>query len=318
MMHHNENGWQGECLPDYHTTDHAALTPEALFEFRNYLFRSEKRQATIQKYVRDVRGFLDYLGGAAVPTERTELAECTERTEPTELTKERVLQYKAHLEQRFRPESANSMLAALHAFLRFLGREDCRVKTFQIQRRMFRDEERELSRTEYEKLVAAAREAGNERLALIMETIGCTGMRVSELQFLTVEALQSGKLIVKNKGKSREICLFSQLRQKLLRYCKEQGLTSGSVFVSRNGKPLHRSQIWKEMKKAGWRAGIRQVKVFPHNLRHMFARAYYKKHKNICYLADILGHSNVNTTRIYTATTEIVHRRMMQSLHLLI
>ena len=315
MMHQNENGWQGECLPNYHTTDHTALTPEALSEFRNYLIRSEKRQATIQKYVRDVRGFLDYLGGAAVPTE---LAECTERTEPTELTKERVLQYKAHLEQHFRPESANSMLAALHAFLRFLGREDCRVKTFQIQRRMFRDEERELSRTEYEKLVAAAREAGNERLALIMETIGCTGMRVSELQFLTVEALQSGKLIVKNKGKSREICLISQLRQKLLRYCKEQGLTSGSVFVSRNGKPLHRSQIWKEMKKAGWRAGIRQVKVFPHNLRHMFARAYYKKHKNICYLADILGHSNVNTTRIYTATTEIVHRRMMQSLHLLI
>ena len=223
-----------------------------------------------------------------------------------------------YLEQHFRPESANSMLAALHAFLKFLGREDCRVKTFQIQRRMFRDEERELSRAEYEKLVAAVRREGKERIALIMETIGCTGMRVGELPFVTVEALHSGKLIVNNKGKSREICLISELRKKLLRYCRQQGLTSGSVFVSRNGKPLHRSQIWKEMKKAGRRAGIRPAKVFPHNLRHLFARAYYKKHKNVCYLADILGHSSVDTTRIYTATTGIVHRRMMQSLHLLI
>ena len=301
-MHQNENGWQGECGPSRHT----ALTQEHLSGFRSYLIQNEKRKATVQKYVRDVRRFLDYLGGDDVPAKRTEL------------TKERVLQYKAYLEQHFRPESANSMLAALHAFLKFLGREDCRVKTFQIQRRMFRDEERELSRAEYEKLVAAVRREGKERIALIMETIGCTGMRVGELPFVTVEALHSGKLIVNNKGKSREICLISELRKKLLRYCREQGLTSGSVFVSRNGKPLHRSQIWKEMKKAGRRAGIRPAKVFPHNLRHLFARAYYKKHKNVCYLADILGHSSVDTTRIYTATTGIVHRRMMQSLHLLI
>ena len=311
-MHQNENGWQGECGPRRHMTGHTALTQEHLSGFRSYLIQNEKRKATVQKYVRDVRRFLDYLGGDDVPAKRTE------RTESTEITKERVLQYKMYLEQHFRPESANSMLAALHAFLKFLGREDCRVKTFQIQRRMFRDEERELSRAEYEKLVAAVRREGKERIALIMETIGCTGMRVGELPFVTVEALHSGKLIVNNKGKSREICLISELRKKLLRYCREQGLTSGSVFVSRNGKPLHRSQIWKEMKKAGRRAGIRPAKVFPHNLRHLFARAYYKKHKNVCYLADILGHSSVDTTRIYTATTGIVHRRMMQSLHLLI
>ena len=299
-MHQNENGWSGECEPSRHTTDNAALTPEHLSAFRNYLIRSEKSRATVDKYVRDVRRFLTYLG------------------RDTALTKERVLQYKAHLEQHFRLESANSMLAALHSFLGFIGREDCRVKTFQIQRRMFLPEDKELSRTEYQKLVTAARDAGWEQLALIMETIGCTGMRVSELSFVTVEALNGGKVMVNKKGKCREICLIPELRKKLLRFCKEQGLTSGSVFVSRNGKPLHRSQIWKEMKKAGWRAGIRRAKVFPHNLRHMFARTYYKKHRNVCYLADILGHSSVDTTRIYTATTGIVHRRMMQSLHLLI
>ena len=288
-MHHSENN----------ATIHAmTLSQEDLERYGECLAQREKSRATLDKYVRDVRRFFVYLG------------------EDLRLTKERVLQYKAHLEQYYRLGSANSMLIALHSFLEFIGREDCRVKLFKVQRRMFLPEDKELHAEEYKRLVAAARSAGKERIALIMETVGCTGMRVSELTFVTVEALQNGKIMVNNKGKCREVCLIPALRKKLLRFCKKRGLVSGCVFVSRTGKPLHRSQIWKEMKKLSAQAGVRPPKVFPHNLRHMFARAYYKKYRNIGYLADILGHSSVDTTRIYTATSGAVHRRMLEGLGL--
>lgn len=274
------------------------INTETLTQYRAYLADMEKSLATIDKYLRDIRTFLTWMG------------------EDTTLSKERVIAYKAWLQEHYKTSSANSMLTALNCFLSYLGETKNRVHTIKVQQQMFRPAQKELSREEYEKLLAAAREKGLEQTALIMETIGATGIRISELKYITVEAVEKGSTEVTCKGKKRQIFLVRRLRDKLAAWCRQKGIRKGSVFIGRNGNPLDRSNIWSRMKAVAKAAGVDPGKVFPHNLRHLFARVFWQKWKDIFYLADILGHSNVNTTRIYTVTTGDSHARKLQTLGL--
>jgi site-specific recombinase XerD len=234
------------------------------------------------------------------------------------LDRQILLDYKAHLGERYAVASANSMLAALNAYLRFCGRGELCVKRFTVQRQIFCREERELTRAEYVRLLEAAGKRKNERLSLIIQTICGTGIRVSELQFITVEAVRIGEATVRCKGKDRRIFLVPALRKKLARYAKNQGIGAGSVFLARSGKPISRNQVWRMMKSLCRQAGVPASKVFPHNLRHLFARTFYNLEKDIAKLADILGHASINTTRIYTASTGAEHLRKMQRMHLIL
>ncbi|MEZ3486040.1 MAG: tyrosine-type recombinase/integrase [Lachnospiraceae bacterium] len=242
----------------------------------------EKSAATINKYCQDVKAFIRYTG------------------EGIRVTKEHVIAYKKYLEENYEVSSANSMLAAVNYFLRFLGCGEYAVKTFKVQREPFRNKERELTVEEYQRLLEAARKSGNERLCLIMQTICATGIRISELSFITVSALCSRRAQVSLKGKTRTVILPLELCNKLKLYIRKRGISSGSVFVTRSGKPVDRSNILHSMKKLCKKAQVAESKVFPHNLRHLFAVTFYKLEKDICHLADLLGHSNINTTRIYT------------------
>ena len=268
-----------------------------LERYRLHLVREEYSPETVQKYLRDIRFFLRTLpeGGC--------------------VTKEAVLSYKGALLESRRVSSANSMLVALNVFLSFLGRPECRVKLFRVQRRTFRD--RELSRGEYLRLVRAAQRR-SERLALLLQTLCSTGIRVSEHRFITVEALKSGAVQITNKGKTRHIVLQPKLCSMLKRYCARRGVTGGPVFVSRSGRPLGRSNIWREMKRLSLAAGVEPGKVFPHNLRHLFAVCYYQQEKDIVHLADILGHASIETTRIYTSTSPEQQAQTLSRLHLLL
>ena len=257
------------------------IPEDALPRFKAQLQEEEKSRATIEKYLRDIRSFLAYLGNG--PADKAV-----------------VIGYKAFLAERYAPASVNSMLAALNCFLRFLGLQNCCVRLLKIQRRIFMGEERELTKAEYRRLIEAA---GEGRMAYILQTICGTGIRVSELQYITVEAVRAGKAVVNCKNKMRVILLPGPIRQMLKRYVKESGVQAGPVFVSRSGRPLNRSNIWRDMKALCRRAGVAPQKVFPHNLRHLFARIFYAVEKDIVRLADILGHSSVNTTRIYTMET---------------
>ncbi len=274
------------------------LGGKGLGEYRAYLAQKEKSIATIDKYLRDVRTFMQWLGGGQ------------------DITKEKVIAYKAWLQEHYKTSSMNSMLVALNGFLDFMGNPQDRVKTVKVQKQMFRSTEKEMSRAEYKRLVHTAYRMGRVQTALIMETIGATGIRISELRYITVTAVQSGKAEVSCKGKKRQVYLVRELRDKLLKYCRRKGIRKGSVFVSRYGNPLDRSNIWSQMKAVGAAAGVCPEKVFPHNLRHLFARVFWEKWKDLFYLADILGHSNVNTTRIYTMTTVLNHAKRLQVLGL--
>ena len=234
------------------------------------------------------------------------------------LSKSLVLEYKASLEQTYAIQSANSMLAALNSFLRFMGWHDLCVKQFKVQKEAYCSEDKELTKAEYTALVRTAERKKNERLSLVVQTICGTGIRVSELQSITVEAVRKGEAIVSCKGKTRKIFIVSALRKKLLRYATEQKINSGIIFVTKSGKPLDRSNIWREMKSLCEQAGVSPGKVFPHNLRHLFARTFYGIEKDIAKLADILGHSNINTTRIYIITTGAEHQRRMENMRLII
>lgn len=258
------------------------LNKESIQLLEQSMRTEEKSRATIEKYCRDVKAFLRYAGEGSL------------------LTKELVIAYKGYLEERYEISSANSMLAALNYFLRLLGREDCSVKSFKVQKEAFRIQERELTREEYQRLLDTARENGDERLCLLMQTICATGIRISELPFVTVSALHSRRARVSLKGKTRTVLLPRELCNKLKAYIKKHGITSGSVFVTRSGRPMDRSNILHAMKKLGKKARVETTKVFPHNLRHLFAVTFYKAERDICHLADLLGHSNINTTRIYT------------------
>ncbi len=256
---------------------------EALIEwFEERLREEEKSQATIQKYLRDIRVLQHFVGDSG------------------KVSKEVVIAYKQELSTRYAPASTNSMLAAANHFFQALGWQDCVVKSFRVQREVFRSSERELSKEEYVRLVETAERKGKTRLSLVMQTICTTGIRISELPFITVEALQSRRARVALKGKTRTVILPRELCKKLLCYAEEQQLYSGSIFVTGNGKPLDRSNILHAMKALGEEAGIPKNKLFPHNLRHLFAVVYYDAERDLSHLADLLGHSNINTTRIYT------------------
>ncbi len=256
-----------------------------LTSFEAYLIRDEKREATVRKYVRDVKAFLGWLGD-------------------DKLCKEKVIAYKEELRRRYQPAGVNGRLVAVNRYLGYLGKGNCRVRLLKIQQRLFAEEDRELTLAEYRRLIRCA---GKKRIYYVMQTICGTGIRVSELQFVTVEAVRTGRAEIDNKGKSRVVLIPESVREMLREYCRRSGRESGSVFVTRCGNPLDRSNVWQEMKALCEAADVSPKKVFPHNLRHLFARTYYQIKKDIVRLADILGHSSVNTTRIYTAESGEAH-----------
>lgn len=276
------------------------LTEKAIGHFKEYLYREEKSKNTVEKYLRDVRGLIDYLNGAKV-------------------TKEVVVAYKNKLiSENYAVPSINSMLASINSLLTFLGWSDCKVKSIKLQRKIYCPEEKELTKTEYIRLVNTAKKKGNERLNLILQTICGTGIRVSELQFITVDAVKYGEATVSLKGKTRSVFIVKELQKKLLRYAAEQGIKSGAIFITRTGKLMNRTNIWREMKNLCEQANVNPNKVFPHNLRHLFARTFYGIEKDIAKLADILGHSSINTTRIYIITTIAEHRRKVENMRLIL
>lgn len=271
--------------------------PELLL-YRKYLIEKEKSAATLEKYLRDNAAFLSWLNGR-------------------ELTKSAVLAYKEFLLSGYTVVSVNSMLSSINSYFTFLNRYDLRVRTLKIQRQVFASTDRELSKAEYEHLLTAAKKRGKERLFQIIQTICSTGIRVSELPFITVEAVRRGYADICCKGKWRRVFLPVDLCRSLKLYLFERKIKKGPVFVTRTGHTVNRTNIWTEMKKLCRTAGISERKVFPHNLRHLFARTHYSRYKDIVRLADILGHASVNTTRIYTMESGSEHRRQIQCLGLL-
>ena len=275
------------------------LTQEIISGFKEHLILEERSAATVEKYIRDVKAFSVFASGA-------------------EVTKELVIEYKKHLQESYAVRSVNSMLASINSLFAFLGWQELRVKSIKIQQQIYCPEERELTKAEYTRLCAAAKHKRNERLNLILQTICGTGIRVSELQFITVEAARRGEASVSCKAKTRSVFIVKELQKKLLRYAAEQNIKSGMIFVTRKGKPLSRTNIWREMKALCNEAGVNPQKVFPHNLRHLFARVFYGIEKDIAKLADILGHSSINTTRIYIISTGTEHRKRMENMRLVI
>lgn len=263
------------------------------------LREKERAPSTIQKYAHDVTSLLQYCG----------------IVDAAGLTKERVIQYKQWLEERRSVATVNAAIAAINGFLRFIKREDCCIKPLKVQTSPYRDRQRELSRTEYFRLLDAARRR-SEKTAYMIETICSTGIRVSELRFITVAAVNSGMATVRNKGKCRTIFLPTKLCADLKRYCRNNKIASGSVFIGRKGRPLNRCTIWKRMKQLCAEARVKAVKVFPHNLRHLFAVCFYKAQRDLEHLSCILGHSSINTTRIYTQTSGREHQRQLNALML--
>ena len=269
-------------------------------EFRQYLLLEEKSEATIEKYMRDVKAFSSFAGDS-------------------EITKELVINYKQNLiSNNYAVRSINSMLASINNFFDFTGWYDCKVKSLKLQREIYCPEEKELTKAEYLRLVNTAKEKQNERWSLILQPICGTGIRVSELQFITVEAVKHGFAKVNCKGKSRTVFIVKTLQKKLLKYVNRHHINSGSVFITKTGKPINRTNIWREMKQLCRDANVNPSKVFPHNLRHLFARTFYGIEKDIAKLADILGHSSINTTRIYIVSTGEEHRQRLENMRLVI
>ena len=275
------------------------IVPQQLSEFARRLRKDERSEATIENYLRHIRAFAAWAGERPV-------------------TKDLTAAWKEHLISQYRPGSVNTMLVSLNRFFGFLGWYECQVKTLRIQRRLFREESKELTREEYGRLVSAAQSSGRERLVLLLETICSTGIRVSEVKYITVEALKLGKAEISLKGKIRTILLPNKLCRKLLKYAKKQKTVSGEVFLTRNGTGLSRKQIWAEMKSLCEKAKVAATKVFPHNLRHLFARVFYKACRDVAKLADVLGHSSIETTRIYLISTGVEHAHTLERLRLIL
>lgn len=261
--------------------------------FKFFLTEEEKSEATIEKYIRDVRFFGEFISNR-------------------EITKQEVMEYKKNLVENYAPASVNSMLVSLNCFLHFIERPDCCVKLLKIQRQMFVSEKKELTAAEYRRLLKAAQ---GTRLELVIQTICETGIRVSELKYITIEAVEQGRATVECKNKTRVIFIPTPLRKVLLQYIKKSGIKAGSVFVTKSGKPLNRSNIWRDMKALCEKANVAPGKVFPHNLRHLFARTFYSIERDIVRLADLLGHSSINTTRIYTIETGRQHLDCLERMH---
>lgn len=273
------------------------LTRSQISNFKNHLFEEEKSKATLDKYIRDIEAFYAWSSNK-------------------KLDKGCILSYKAFLSESYATASVNSMISSLNCFFTYLEWFELRVKTIKVQKQIFTSNERELTKSEYERLLSAAQASGNRRLYLLMQAICSTGIRVSELQFITVRAINSGKAEIDCKGKQRFAFLPTELCKILKEYVREQKIKSGPVFITKGGKPLDRSNIWSDMKKLYKMAGVSGKKIFPHNLRHLFARTYYTSQKDIVRLADILGHTSVNTTRIYTMETGEIHRKQIGRLGL--
>lgn len=271
---------------------------QVIEQFKAYLIQAEKSKATVEKYLRDTRAFLAF-------------------AEEKEVTKKLVMQWKnSLLAAEYAARSINSMLASLNSLLNFLGWEDCKVKKLKIQQQTYCSEEKELTKSEYNRLLNAAKD--KPKLRLIMETICGTGIRVSELAYFTVESVKTGEIRISNKGKMRTILIPGKLQKKLTAWAKKNCIQKGAVFITKCGKPVNRSNIWAQMKKLCEAAGVKNGKVFPHNLRKLFARCFYGVKKDIAKLADVLGHSSINTTRIYIMTTGSEHRRMLDCLGLVV
>ena len=269
------------------------ITNEQIRSYALHLQEDEKSDATVEKYIRDVTAFAQFLLSR-------------------NLTKQEVMEYKKQITDSYAPASVNSMLVSINSFLDYIGCHDYRVKLLKIQRQMFVSEKKELTAQEYRRLLKAAR---GSRLELVIQTICETGIRVSELEFITVEAVERGRAVVDCKNKTRVILIPTALRKVLLQYIKKSGITAGSVFVTKTGKPLNRSNIWRDMKALCKRADVDPEKVFPHNLRHLFARTFYSLERDIVRLADLLGHSSINTTRVYTIETGKEHFNCLERMH---
>lgn len=268
--------------------------------FRQKLILDEKSEVTIEKYIRDVDAFEKYAGENIIE-------------------KDTIIRYKEKLiSDGYAPRSINSMLASINSFFAFLGRHDLHIKTIKIQHRIYCPEEKELTKSDYIRLVRAAKNRKNERLYLLLQTICGTGIRVSELRFVTVEGVRRGEVTVSCKGKTRPVLIVRELQKKLLMYAEKNGITSGCIFITRNGNPINRTNIWRDMKSLCKYADVSPSKVFPHNLRHLFARVFYGIEKDIAKLADILGHSNINTTRIYIESSGQEHRKYIENMRLVI
>ena len=275
------------------------ITVELINQFKNYLINEEKSQATIEKYIRDITAFMVWASNRVID-------------------KTLVIEYKNVIIESYAPASANSMLSSINSFFMYVEWYECKVKTFKVQKQIFADKNKELTKSEYEKLLKTAKNKNNEKLYLLMQTICGTGIRVSELRYITKDSVIRRQATINCKGKMRVVILPEKLCAALRKYANEQKIMNGSIFVSKNGKPLDRSNIWKMLKSLCEDAGVSKDKVFPHNFRHLFARTYYSIEKDVVRLADILGHSSVNTTRIYTMETGDVHRMQLQRLGLLL
>lgn len=274
------------------------VTNEIIKNFEDYLYEEERSENTIEKYMRDIRTFYDYAGDK-------------------ELNKADVLEYKKKLCDKYAPSSVNSILSSLNALFMFMRWYELKVKTLKIQRRIFADKAKELTKEEYNRLLTAAKCKNNERLYFLIQTVASTGLRVSEIKYVTVEAIKNGQATINCKGKIRQIFLPKELCKMLKDYTRKRKIREGAIFITRTGKPLDRHAIWKMLKGLCKSAGVSKEKVFPHNLRHLFARAFYSVRKDIVRLADILGHSGIETTRIYTMESGEIHRRQIEKLGLL-
>lgn len=275
------------------------ITEKLLKRYQEYLYEQEKGSATIQKYIRDLQKLLAFTGGE-------------------ELTKKRMIEYKEELKNchKYKTSSINSYLVAANRFLEYMGWYDLRVKTFKMQTEAFLPEKRDLTKEEYKRLVKAAEDAGKIRLSLLLQTICATGIRVSELEMITVKAVKSGTANIYNKGKERQVLIPQSLQKKLLYYIQKKGVKRGTVFCTSSGKAMDRSNIWKEMKSICEAARVKKEKVFPHNLRHLFAKIFYGLGKDMGKLADILGHSSIETTRIYIRTSSQEYRKLLDKMEL--
>ena len=275
------------------------ITMEKVEEFKTFLIAEEKAENTVGKYMRDVRAFAAWQGRQPV-------------------TKEKVVEYKAKLlDSGYAKGSVNSMLVSLNRFFCFLSWHELRVKTLKLQRQIYCPEEKDLSWQEFERLIQAARSGGDERLEMLLQTIVATGVRVSELRFITVEAAKSGAAAVSLKGKTRPVIIVKKLKKLLLSYARKRNIVSGPIFITRSGRPMSRTNVWREMKRLCEKAGVSPSKVFPHNLRHLFARIFYRAKQDIVKLADVLGHASIETTRLYVISTGAEHRKYLESLPLI-
>lgn len=274
------------------------ITDKLINQFIKYLQEQEKSQSTIVSYKRELFSLQMFFDDSS-------------------LNKDSLLRYKTIITKQYKPSTCNVSISAINCFLKYIGRQDLTIKPLRIQRQIFENKDRELTKRNYEKLIRAATINSDDRTALAIQTICATGIRVSELQFITIEALKQGQAQVNNKGKNRIVFIPKTLSHLLKKYVVNHNIASGPIFVTRNGKPLDRTNLWRAMKKLCGIAGVKSFKVYPHNLRHLFARTYYQHQKDISRLADILGHSNIDTTRIYTRESGTVHAKQIEGLGLI-